>query len=202
MLQKDEGILALKLARTTITNYLTNTKQTHPSHPDKFKEKSGVFVTLHTYPKHLLRGCIGIPYPIMPLHKAIQEAAVSVTHDPRFNPLQKEELTTVLLEITILTPPELLSIQTPEEYLSKIKIGRDGLIVEKGYFKGLLLPQVPIEQGWDTEEFLIQACQKAGLNPDAWIDNDTKIYRFSGQIFYEISPNGDIEEKHSDGSDN
>ena len=86
--------------------------------------------------------------------------------------------------------------------MNNIKIGRDGLIVEKGYFKGLLLPQVPIEQGWDTEEFLNQTCQKAGLNLDAWIDNDTSIYRFTGQIFHEVSPNGDIEEKRFDGSDN
>ena len=173
MLQKDEGTLAIKLARITITNYLTNSSQNLPSYPNIFKEKSGVFVTLHTYPQHLLRGCIGIPYPIMQLQKAIQEAAISVTHDPRFHPLQQTELDAIILEITILTPPVLLSVKTPQEYMNNIKIGRDGLIVEKGYFKGLLLPQVPIEQGWDTEEFLNQTCQKAGLNLDAWIDNDT-----------------------------
>lgn len=86
--------------------------------------------------------------------------------------------------------------------MKKIKIGKDGLIAEKGYFKGLLLPQVPIEQGWDVEEFLNQTCMKAGLPPDSWIDKDTKIYQFSGQIFTEMSPKGDIKEKKIDGSNN
>ena len=89
----------------------------------------------------------------------------------------------------------------PQDYLSNIEIGRDGLIVEQGFYKGLLLPQVPVEQGWDKEEFLSNTCMKAGLMPDAWFDNSTKISRFSGQIFTEISPGGEIKEKKIDGSE-
>lgn len=138
----------------------------------------------------------------MPLQQAITEAALSVIQDPRFPPLRREELSNVVIEITVLSQPLLISINSPKDYMKKIEIGKDGLIAEKGYFKGLLLPQVPIEQGWDVEEFLNHTCMKAGLPPDSWIDNDTKIYQFSGQIFTEMSPKGDIEEKKIDGSHN
>ncbi len=200
MLQLNEGKLAVHLARNTIENHLQKTKENKSQLTQNFSQKSGAFVTLHTYPQKLLRGCIGIPYPIMPLQQALTEAAVSVTHDPRFPPLKREELPNVVIEITVLSPPILISINSPKDYMEKIIIGRDGLIVEKGYFKGLLLPQVPIEQGWDVEEFLNQTCMKAGLPSDSWIDTETKIYQFSGQIFAEISPKGEIKEKKIDGS--
>lgn len=202
MLQLNEGRLAVQLARNTIENHLQKTKEIKPQLTPIFTQKSGAFVTLHTYPQKLLRGCIGIPYPIMPLQQAITEAALSVIQDPRFPPLTWEELTEVVIEITVLSSPILISINSPKDYMKKIIIGKDGLIAEKGYFKGLLLPQVPIEQGWDVEEFLNQTCMKAGLPPDSWIDIDTKIYHFSGQIFTEMSPKGDIKEKKIDGSNN
>ena len=200
MLRLNEGKLAVNLARNTIENQLQKTKESKPQLTQIFTQKSGVFVTLHTHPQKLLRGCIGIPYPIMPLQQAIIEAALSVIQDPRFPPLTREELTDVVIEITLLSPPTRISINSPQDYMKKIIIGKDGLIAEKGYFKGLLLPQVPIEQGWDVEEFLNQTCMKAGLPPDSWIDRDTKIYQFSGQIFTEMSPKGDIREKKIDGS--
>ena len=152
-------------------------------------------------PGHDLRGCIGIPLPVMPLQEAIIESAQSVTQDPRFLPLKKQELDTIILEVTILTKPELIKVKQPQDYLTNIEIGRDGLIVEQGFSKGLLLPQVPIEQAWDKEEFLANTCMKAGLLPDAWIDKNTKIYKFSGQIFTETKPRGTIKEKCLNGSD-
>jgi uncharacterized protein (TIGR00296 family) len=200
MVDLQEGKLAIQLARQAIRTYLQQTSNPPLSLSHNFTTKSGVFVTLHTHPQNNLRGCIGIPYPIMSLKKAIQEAAVSVTHDPRFHPLKKEELQNITIEITILTPPILISVNNTQEYTKAIEIGRDGLIIEKGPFKGLLLPQVPIEQKWDVDEYLAHTCMKAGLSPDAWKDDDTKIYNFSGQIFYELSPNGEIEEKKIDGS--
>jgi uncharacterized protein (TIGR00296 family) len=202
MLQLDEGKLAISYTRKTIHNYLNKTKNSTYKLTEIFLQKSGVFVTLHTYPQQLLRGCIGIPYPIMSLQKAIEEAAISVIHDPRFPSLTKEELPDILLEVTILSPPTLIKVSDPQDYNDKIKIGRDGLIVEKGYFKGLLLPQVPIEQDWDIKEFLAQTCIKAGLPLDSWIDKDTKIYQFNGQIFNEVTPNGEVREKKINGSNN
>ncbi|MFO8077274.1 MAG: TIGR00296 family protein, partial [Thermoplasmatota archaeon] len=163
--------------------------------PSVFNKKHGAFVTLHTASNHLLRGCIGIPESIMPLDKAINEAATSVTHDPRFPPLTQDELSSIIVEVTILSPPNQVKITQPKEYLDQIKIGRDGLIVEQGFHKGLLLPQVPVEQEWDKETFLSQTCLKAGLPPDAWFDKETKVFTFTGQIFSEEKPYGSITEK-------
>ena len=128
------------------------------------------------------------------------EGAKSATRDPRFMPLEESEFDGIIIEVTVLTKPELIKVDKPEEYLSKIEIGRDGLIVEQGFFKGLLLPQVPIEQGWEVQEFISHTCMKAGLMPDAWVNKNTKIFKFSGQIFTEIEPRGIIEEKRLDGS--
>lgn len=200
MLSMDEGIKAVTFARNVIELYVKNNTLPKSEIGGAFKEKQGAFVTIHTYPEHDLRGCIGIPLPIMPLKEAIAEGAKSATRDPRFSPLKERELDGIIIEVTILTKPELIKVDKPEEYLSKIEIGRDGLIVEQGFFKGLLLPQVPIEQGWDIEEFLSNTCMKAGLMPDAWFNENTKISKFSGQIFTEIEPRGKIEEKKLNGS--
>ena len=201
MLTLEEGNKAVVFARHIIECYVTDT--TFPSDlklPPIFKEHHGVFVTIHLASTHSLRGCIGIPEPVMKLKKAIIEAATSATHDPRFPPLAPEELSNVLIELTVLTPPVLLQVNDPKEYPEKVTIGEDGLIVEQGFFKGLLLPQVPVEQHWDVETYISQTCMKAGLPPDAWFDDITKIYSFQGQIFTELEPNGDIKEKRLDDS--
>ncbi len=191
----------MHLARTTIEQHVQKQKQNIGSLLPVFAEKHGVFVTIHTYPNHELRGCIGIPFPVMSLRQALHHAATSATHDPRFPPLRPEELQSIIVEVTILTKPEHITVTKPSEYLLHIEIGRDGLIVEQSIYSGLLLPQVPVEQKWDKEEFLSHTCMKAGLLPDAWFDKDVKISKFTGQIFTEITPNGKIEEKKIDGSD-
>ena len=202
MLSLDEGIKAVTFAREVIEQYVKNNSTPSTDLKGSFTEKQGAFVTIHTYPDHDLRGCIGIPLPIMPLKEAIVEGAKSATRDPRFPPLDESELSNIIIEVTILTKPELIEVGQPQDYLSNIEIGRDGLIVEQGFFKGLLLPQVPVEQGWNKEEFLSHTCMKAGLMPDAWFDKNTKISKFSGQIFTELKPLGEIKEKKIDGSDN
>jgi hypothetical protein len=202
MLNLEEGKQVVQLARKSVEHYVTKKDMPSLKGSNFFSEKLGVFVTLHTYPEHTLRGCIGIPLPVLPLHKAIVESATSATHDPRFPPLDATELTSVILEVTLLTKPETLHVESPQDYLSHIEIGRDGLIVEQGFQKGLLLPQVPLEQGWDKEEFLSQTCMKAGLLPDAWYDTATVISKFSGQIFTELTPQGDVKEKYLHGPDN
>jgi len=196
MLTINDGEKAVKLAREIVERYTR--KEELPkleNYSGVFDEKRGVFVTINTYPTHNLRGCIGIPEPIMPLKNAIKEAALSATHDPRFPPLKENELENIVVEITILTKPQLVKVNKPQEYLEKIKIGRDGLIAEQGFYRGLLLPQVPVEQGWDVEEFLSHTCWKAGLPFDAWFDENTKIYKFEGQIFTEVKPKNGIVEK-------
>jgi len=202
MLTLNEGIKAVEFARNIAEEHIKNKKIPAIELDELFDQERGVFVTIHTHPDHGLRGCIGIPQPVMSLKKAIIESAISVTRDPRFFPMQENEFDNVIMEVTILTKPELIEVNHPKECLDNIEIGRDGLIVEQRFYKGLLLPQVPVEQGWDKEEFLSQTCMKAGLLPDAWLEKNTKIYRFSGQIFTEIEPRGEIKEKNVDGSNN
>jgi hypothetical protein len=195
MLSKEEGKQAVTLARNIVESTVKKESTESYTLPNVFNKKHGSFVTLHTASNHLLRGCIGIPESIMSLQKAITEAAISVTHDPRFPPLSSDELSTIIIEVSILSPPEQIQVTQPKEYLNQIEIGRDGLIVEQGFHKGLLLPQVPVEQDWDKETFLSQTCLKAGLLPDAWFDKQTKIFTFTGQIFSEEKPYGVIREK-------
>lgn len=200
MLSLAEGTKAVQFARRIIHEYVTKEKTSSSDLGVPFHEKQGVFVTLHTFTDHELRGCIGIPLPVMSLQEAILESAQSVTRDPRFPPLDKSELSAVIVEVTVLTKPEPIKVTQPQEYPTRIIIGRDGLIVEQNFCKGLLLPQVPIEQQWDAEEFLSHTCMKAGLPPDAWFDKNTKIFKFQGQIFTEEKPHGPIKEIHLNGS--
>lgn len=198
---KDEwGLFLIKLARTAIEEYLKNGKELEPPQdtPSGLWEKMGVFVTLNRYnvpPQQALRGCIGFPYPIYPLVKATIKAAIyAAVDDPRFPPLSIEELNKITIEVSVLTPPELVE-GPPHERPNRIKVGRDGLIIKKGIYSGLLLPQVPIEWNWDEEEFLSETCWKAGLPPDCWMDKSTEVYRFTAEIFEEEHPNGSVKRK-------
>lgn len=195
MLSVEQGTILVKYARGIVESFVKD--EILPSRPSNsiLQKNMGVFVTLHTYPYHQLRGCIGIPEPVMTLDEAMKEAAMSSTQDPRFPTLKRNELTSVIVEVTVLTPPELIHVKEPREYLKKIIIGKHGLIIRKNGYSGLLLPQVPIEQGWGVEEFLVQTCYKAWLPPDSWLDPQTKIYAFTGQVFTEMNPYGEIQEK-------
>ncbi|MBN2602526.1 MAG: TIGR00296 family protein [Candidatus Thermoplasmatota archaeon] len=200
MLSNVDGINAVKFTRNIIESHVGKKNPKSCDLGPLFDQNRGVFVSLHTFPDFKLRGCIGIPEPVMPLKNALASAAKSATKDPRFNKLEANEIEKIVIEVTILTKPEIILVNSPREYKYKVKIGRDGLIVEQGFFKGLLLPQVAVEQNWDPEEFLSNTCMKAGLLPDAWLDAQTKIYKFEGQIFSEVKPKGQIREKTIDGS--
>jgi len=195
LFSKEEGRDAVKIARNVIEKYVKNEEEVIKDYPEKFKGKSGVFVTINTYPKKDLRGCIGYPEPVMPLIDAIIDSAKNACMDPRFPPLDANELNRVVIEVSLLTKPELIKTDNPKNYPEKIKIGRDGLIAESGFYRGLLLPQVPVEWKWDKETFLSHTCMKAGLTPDAWLDKRTKIYSFQAQVFSEETPKGKIKER-------
>ena len=186
MISDEEGQFLVELARRSIETYL-NEKQiikVPEDTPDLLKEEMGAFVTLNSQGQ--LRGCIGYPEPVKPLVNAVIEVAVSAAlQDPRFPPVTIEELNDIQVEVSVLTKPEIITVNKPEEYLDKIKVGEDGLIIESSFSRGLLLPQVPVEWQWDTEEFLSNTCMKAGLNSDCWLDQDIKIYKFQSQIFEE-----------------
>jgi uncharacterized protein (TIGR00296 family) len=182
-LTDEEGTLALGIARQALVSALAGERYTAQNLPAIFQEKRGVFVTLKKEGE--LRGCIGIPYPVMPLGEALIEAAIcSGLNDPRFLPLRSQDLSTTSIEITILTLPEKLT-SLPEQRHEAIQVGRHGLIVRGGGCSGLLLPQVPGECGWDSREFLDHTCIKAGFRPDCWRRGDIEVFFFEGQIFHE-----------------
>ncbi len=182
---EEEGEEGLKLARAAIVEQLSkNSRMQAPDNlPISFEEKRGVFVTLNKYEN--LRGCIGYPYPIFKLEDAIIDAAISAAlNDPRFPPVALDEFKDVTIELTILTTPQVLKVE-PEKLPEQIEIGKHGLIVKRGIYQGLLLPQVATENKWSVEEFLCQTCWKAGLPQDAWLLKDTEVCTFEGQIFKE-----------------
>lgn len=199
-LNDEEGKFLVELARNSVKQYLTNRKHIQPpvDSPKKLLECCGVFVTINKVKngKQELRGCIGYPYPTNPLVEAVIDSAIqAATGDPRFPSMSAKELPDVVFEVSVLTPPELIETNNPKEYVSKFKIGEHGLIIERGPYKGLLLPQVPVEWGWCEEEFLCQCCMKAGLPPDTWLTKGTRIYRFKGIIFEEQTPMGAVKRK-------
>jgi uncharacterized protein len=194
---KEMQAYLVSLARNSITEYLGKGKKIKPSRNDGIlAEKRGVFVTLETYPAHELRGCIGYPVPVRELGLSVVDCALAAAFDdPRFPPLSDGEMERTVVEISVLTVPEEISVKTPEEYVKRIKVGRDGLIINYGYSSGLLLPQVPIEWNWDELEFLCQVCEKAGLPRNMWKSPSAKISAFSAQVFCEESPGGGVKAK-------
>jgi len=196
-LTQEEGEFLIHLARNTVKQYLQNEEKLEPPKgtAKKLFEHCGVFVTINSVRGggKELRGCIGYPYPTSPLVEAVIDSAINAaTQDPRFEPLSLDELDGVVFEVSVLTPPELVQVVNPKEYVKSIKVGEDGLIIEKGFYKGLLLPQVPVEWGWCEEEFLCQCCVKAGLPPDSWLTKGVKLFKFRAIIFEEKMPNGTI----------
>lgn len=140
-----------------------------------------------------MRGCIGLPYPVKPLVEAVKEAAQGAAfNDPRFPKLEWEELEEVTLEVSVLTPPEKIEVDEPSNLPEHVEIGKDGLIISKGSRKGLLLPQVAVEYGWDSEEFLCQCCSKAWIPMDSWLESGTEVMKFNSIIFKEETPKGKI----------
>lgn len=197
MIDEAMGVIAVQAARKSITSHLSK-KESSFDFPPFFDDHAGAFVTLKHYPSGDLRGCIGYPDPVMPLKFAIWDAARGASRDPRFRPLSRDELDKITVEVTILTVPMPLKVNTPLELLDVIRIGVDGLMIEKDGRRGLLLPQVPLEWGWGVEEFLENLCLKAGLSRNAWKQYSAHLWQFSGDIFAEIEPMGVIEKKGLD----
>jgi uncharacterized protein len=183
VLSAAEGARAVALARAALEAGVRGEKFVPPVLPDLFYEKRGVFVTLTEDGE--LRGCIGLPYPVRPLAEAIQEAAVSsALQDPRFLPVEPQDLPRIKVEVTVLSVPEPLEVP-PEQMESCVKVGVHGLIVQGKRRSGLLLPQVATEYRWTSCEFLDHTCVKAGLPPGSWRSPDVQVLTFEGQVFHE-----------------
>ncbi len=198
MFSDKEGEAAVKAARKIIEAKVKGDNYPNLRYPDRFEKEMGVFVTINRHPSGDLRGCIGYPEPVFKLKEALRKAAESATDDPRFPSLSEEELDRVVIEVTLLTPPDEIDYKNTTELVEKVTCGIDGLIISKGPYKGLLLPQVPVENNWNEEEFLSHTCMKAGLPPNTWQEGGCKIEKFQGEIFAEKNPHGIIIKKELD----
>jgi AmmeMemoRadiSam system protein A len=170
----------LRIARATLREHFA-TGMIPPGAPHRavLVAPAGAFVTLHHGKE--LRGCIGTFAETTPLFRAIQEMAISAaTRDPRFEPLAQEELGDIDIEVSVLSG--LTKLEAPPE---GIQVGLHGLHVTKGFLRGVLLPQVAVENSWTPEEFLNQTCKKAGLADIAWKDPKAVVEVFSAQVFAE-----------------
>jgi AmmeMemoRadiSam system protein A len=176
-LSRDDKATLYAIARTAIESALNGIKPPHSEiTSDILREKRGAFVSLHLHGN--LRGCIGYIQPSRPLHKTVQEMSIAAAlQDPRFDPVTKQELEELEIEISVLTPMVRI------EHTQEIEIGRHGLYIVSGPYHGLLLPQVATSYSWDRKTFLEHTCEKAGLPKNAWMDKNTEIYIFSADIF-------------------
>ena len=166
----------LQLARDSIAAHLAGLPGPVALSLPIMERPAGVFVSLHK--GRTLRGCIGHIEPDQPLSRAIPNAAVAAASaDPRFAPMTSDELADVQIELSILGPLERIG------GAGDIEVGRHGLLVERGWSRGLLLPQVAAEWGWDADAFLSQTCHKAGLPLDAW--KTATVWRFEAEVFSE-----------------
>lgn len=201
MISDRDGEQLVRLARRAVEKYLNESIIINSANMYQFSQKVGVFVTLNYLTNNNeehLRGCIGFPLPDKKLYQSVIEAAIAAaTQDPRFPPIDKEELASVIFEVSVLTSPEKINVQNPKEYQNHIKIGRDGLILRWKYGSGLLLPQVPVELKWDIDEYLANICYKAGVPPDTWLMPESQLYRFEAIVYRESKPNGKIIKVHT-----
>jgi uncharacterized protein (TIGR00296 family) len=192
LISENEGTELVRLARKAVETYL---QESVVIRPEQESVMAGVFVTLNyltSNKQEHLRGCIGFPVPEKKLHQSVIEAAIAAaTQDPRFPPVDRQELDNIVFEVSVLTPPEEV-ITKPTDYKKEIKIGRDGLVLRWRYGSGLLLPQVPVELNWDIDEYLANICYKAGAPAGAWLDPESKLYKFQALVFKEAEPNGKV----------
>lgn len=182
ILTEEEKKFLLKIARDTLNSYAKTRSIPELPPPDTLSEglkaKNGAFVTLHKQGE--LRGCIGVFEGRGPLYKTISQMTVSSGwEDPRFPPVKESELDKIDIEISVLSP------LTTITDVSLIEVGKHGIYITRGFYRGVLLPQVATEHKWNREEFLEATCQKAGLEPDAWKHKDTQIQIFTAEVFGE-----------------
>ncbi len=177
LLNEEEKHACLIMAKTAISDFvIRGERRDYKGNLMRLYEPGAAFVTLNIDGQ--LRGCIGHVIARLPLWECVREMAIAAaTQDPRFPQLREEEIDKLEMEISVLTHPR--EIRDVDE----IEVGKHGLIISREFHSGLLLPQVPVEWGWDREKFLENTCMKAGLPADAWRDPDTRIEAFQAQIF-------------------
>jgi AmmeMemoRadiSam system protein A len=178
LIPPDERDALLAIAREAITAWAMGAAVASQDTTPRRERRAGAFVTLHA--RGELRGCIGYVEADRPLTDVVARCAVSAaSSDPRFPPVSASELTLIHIEVSVLGPLE------PVALIDEVEVGRHGLVVESGPRRGLLLPQVAPEWGWDAATFVAQTCRKAGLPPDAWPSRGATLLRFEADVFGE-----------------
>ncbi len=177
-MKTEEGVESVKIARKSVEDFFKGVNEI----PPRSKIVEGVFVTIEQYPSLELKGCIGFTSKIDLNQGVFQAAREAAFNDYRFENIRKEELNKVVFEVSVLS--KRTELKNPEE----IKVGVNGLIVEKEGRSGLLLPQVAVEQGWNSKQFLTHAFLKAGID----LNEKPDLYIFTAQVFREVAPNGKI----------
>lgn len=193
-----DGRVLVEAARRAITRHLDGKNFDPIAVTDSgLLAPRGVFVTLLDQRRFGLRGCVGNPFPKTSLlNETVRCAVEAATMDPRFAPVRQAEfLQNITVEVTVLSPLDHILVKNPLDLPLNIKVGRDGLFVDGVGTRGLLLPQVAVDESLDEEEFLNECCLKAGLMPDAWVTGSVKVARFEGQIFSEEGPGGRVLER-------
>ncbi len=185
VLTSEEGSMLVSLARESIITSFHSKELTIPEkHKKIFFFPTGVFVTLRKFGR--LRGCLGYARTDQPLYESLISAARSAAfQDPRYPPLRQSELPKIELEISLLTEPTALNKATPADVLRSITVGKDGIILSNNNFSGLMLPQVAEKGSWSTEDFLKYTCTMFGLNEAAWLDPNSRLYKFRANVFTE-----------------
>ncbi len=177
MLNAQQHKILLRIARDAVETAAKNMPYSPASEDPVLQQPGAAFVTLRQAGQ--LRGCIGSVEAKEPLFQNVANMArAAARQDPRFTPVQLAELPDIKIEVSILTPARRV------DDVSEIEVGLHGLIIQQGNQRGLLLPQVPVEWGWERDEFLDQTCVKAGLPPGSW-QRGAEIYAFTAEVFGE-----------------
>jgi len=192
-LTTEDAARLIAAARRSILDGYQQKDTPAPKDAPVFLEPRGVFVTLSTFPKRELRGCIGFVRPDRPLGEAVVMAAkLAAFEDNRFEPLSRSELEKTVIEVSVLGVPELVKAQDPAARLKAVHIGQDGLVIQYGRASGLLLPQVAIEWNFTPHSFLEAVCEKAGLPKDMWKSASAKLWTFGASVYAEEKPGGRV----------
>ena len=175
---KEQAILLAIARQAVVACVRSDSDYVEPREEEALNVRRGCFVTIKQQGQ--LRGCIGNFQSELPLFKEVAAmACASAIRDPRFYPMKEKDLDDFSIEISVLSPLKKI------DEIEQIVIGQHGIYLEKGYYRGVLLPQVATERHWDRSTFLKQTCLKAGLAADAWKAEDCEIYIFSAQVFHE-----------------
>ncbi len=196
-LKLSDGVTLVRLARRAVEEYLRSGKVLElPEVEEKLLAKGMTFTTIRKIlgGDLVLRGCIGYLVPIEPLARNVVTTALAAAfEDPRFEPVSLEELDQLVFEVSVLSVPQDVKARGRER-AREVRVGQDGLVVEYRIYKGVLLPEVPVEYCWDAETFLSETCVKAGLDPDCWLSDRVRVKKFVARVFRELTPRGEVAE--------